>query len=298
MGGRQRALVIGLVALSLLVAGCGSGGSEGGGVTRPSTTVSRPVRSTTTDVSTTTPPPTTAAPDVSGVPTTRAPIIGAPATSAPITTAPPTTAAPTTALPTTAPPTTTTTIPPTTTTTSEATTTSAATTSSEVTPTTTPAGSEVEDEASSSTWWPWILLALLLIGLIWLLLARRARRAAMARARTERALSEATELAAHLAALAPEGVQVVAAQDAARLAALGAELDLLAADEADLERKATLARVGAQALALHGVVDSVSLSPGQPTDAAIRNLVEQATVLHTVSEQAIAELFPPPPSAV
>ena len=124
--------------------------------------------------------------------------------------------------------------------------------------------------------------------------ARRSRRTAGRKARLDRALTEATELAGHLAALSPEGAQVVASQDAARLAAMGGELETVASQESDPERKGAIERVRAQALALHGVVDSVALSGGQPTEAAIGNLKEQAIALHTVTAQSRAQLFPQP----
>ena len=66
------------------------------------------------------------------------------------------------------------------------------------------------------------------------------------------------------------------------------------ATEPDQGRKAAVGRVRAQVLVVHGVVDSVALSAVAPSDAAIGHLQEQATILHTETARARAELFPTP----
>jgi hypothetical protein len=137
-----------------------------------------------------------------------------------------------------------------------------------------------------------------LAGLVAVLLVGRSRRRAAVEARTDRALAGAAELATHLAVLVPGSAQTVAAQDATRLASLAAELEAIASQSSDPQRKATLGRVRAQVLVLHEVVDSVALSAGPPSDAAVGHLREQATLLHTVTTQARAEMFPSPPAAV
>ena len=197
----------------------------------------------------------------------------------------PTITAPTITAPTTAP---TTTAPVTT----EATTTEATTTASTLPPL---AGTEAEDD-SSVGWWPWALAAVVVAGLVAFLLVRRSRRRAATETRTNDALTDAEDLAAHLAVLDPGGAQTVVAQDASRLASLAAELDTVAAQDSDPRRKAALDRVSAQAHVLHQVVDSVALSPGPPSDAATGHLREQASLLHTAATQARAELQPVAPS--
>ena len=166
-----------------------------------------------------------------------------PAPSEPETTTTPTSAAPTSA----APPTTTAPV------TTDATTTEATTPAS-----TLPALSEAEDD-SSVGWWPWALAAVVVAGLVAALLVRRSRRRAATDARTNDALTDAEDLAAHLAVLDPGGAQAVVAQDAGRLASLAAELDTVASQGSDPRRKAALDRVSAQAHVLHQVVDSVAL---------------------------------------
>ena len=155
---------------------------------------------------------------------------------------------------------------------------------------------DAADQGSSNAWWPWALAVLAVVALTALLLVRRSRRAAARKARLDRALTEATELAGHLAALFTRGCPGRGGPGrTARLAAMGAELEAIASQEPDPERKGAIGRVRAQAMALHGVVDSAALSGGQPTEAAIGNLKEQAIALHTVTAQSRAPAIPTPP---
>ncbi len=72
------------------------------------------------------------------------------------------------------------------------------------------------------------------------------------------------------------------------------ELQSVAAETTDEVSVQVLERVRAQVQVLHGVTDSVALSAGPPSDAAGAYLREQATVLHTLASQAMAQLYPPP----
>jgi len=265
-----------LLVVSVILAGCGSGDGEG---SRPSISATLPERSSTLPSSTAAPAPsepgtttpTSAAPTSAAPPTVTGPTITAPTITAPTTTAP--TTAPTTTAPVT----------------TEATTTTGATTTASTLPPL--AGTETEDD-SSVGWWPWALAAVVVAGLVAALLVRRSRRRAATESRTNEALTDAEDLAAHLAVIDPGSAQTVVAQDASRLASLAAELDTVAAQGSDPRRKAALDRVSAQAHVLHQVVDSVALSPSPPTDAATGHLREQASLLHTVATQARAELQP------
>jgi predicted TIM-barrel fold metal-dependent hydrolase len=150
------------------------------------------------------------------------------------------------------------------------------------------------DDTSSSSWLPWVLAALVAAGVIAAILVQRSRRRAALETRTRHALAQTADLSRSLATVAPTAAQVVAAQDAARLAALGVELQAIAAETADDAAKQAIDQVRAQVQVLHGVTDSVALSAVPPSDAAGAYLREQATVLHTVATRAMAQLYPPP----
>jgi hypothetical protein len=148
-------------------------------------------------------------------------------------------------------------------------------------------------DTASNAWWLGALGALGAAGLVAALLTRRSRGRAAHQARVDRALAEATSLATHLAVLSPEGARAVAAQDAARLLALGSALEACASSEPDPTRRAALGRVRTQVLLVHGIVDAVALSVGPPSEAAITNLHEQGTMLHTTTTRARAEIAGP-----
>ena len=77
-------------------------------------------------------------------------------------------------------------------------------------------------------------MALVVIGLIAFLVMRRSRRATAAwQQQTAAAFDESTRLATHLAAVAPEGAAMVAAQDAGQIATLAATLSALGAKTED-----------------------------------------------------------------
>jgi hypothetical protein len=152
---------------------------------------------------------------------------------------------------------------------------------------------EVAADESSTLWWPWILGALLLVGIVVALIASR-RHGPGWEDRTAAALAEADVLSSHLVGLAPGGVTGVAAADAARLAALGATMQTLMADAHDATGRSALEQVEAQVTVLHGLVDGIALTPTPPSAAAVEHLREQATALHTATAQARARILPQP----
>jgi hypothetical protein len=196
-------------------------------------------------------------------------------------TEPSTTEAPTT----TAPPTTTSTTAPTTTSTTEATTSTTA--RAEVA-----AGPAEPAEDDDIAWWPWLLVALAVAGLVVFLVVRRSRGAERWRQQVVLALDEASRLGTHLAAVAPDGAAMVAAQDAPQLAALSARLSDLAAQTEEPLLQQAIEAVRAQVQVVHGVVDGIAMGATPTSDATLAYLHEQASALHGAAAHARAEVVP------
>lgn len=255
---RPRLLALALLlTLTASVSGCGSD-------TRDRIEGALPDRTTTVPGETA--PPETAPPETAP-PETEPPETNPPDT-APPETAPPETAPPETAPPETAPP--------------------------ETAPPAGTEGDQPEEDDSSTPWLIWLLVGLVVAAAIAAVVVRKSRQTAARAARTQQALTRTIELSTHLATVAAPAAQMVAAQDASHLAAIGVELQTIAAETpADVERQ-VIERVRAQVQVLHGVADSVALSAVAPSEAASAHLREQATVLHTVATQALAQLYPPP----
>jgi hypothetical protein len=299
-----------LAALAVLaVSGLGACGS---GSDRPTVTA------TTRPDSATTAPGETTAPADTAPPATEPPTTGPPATTSPDrvtlpdrTTAPPATTAP----PTTTPPTTTpatvpdrttrpdrTTSPPPPTTAPAATTPPTAETQPLVTEppstvaTTVPGSAETDTSGEGPAWWPLILAGLAAIGLVALLLSRRAQNAKVRVAFMRSFLDDATSISVHLAAASSGGATLVAPDSSASLAALVAGAQGIVADEPDAHRKELIRSVADQAQVLHGTVDRIALTTTAPDQAMLAELHDGATVLHAVTARAEAELFPPPPT--
>ena len=139
-------------------------------------------------------------------------------------------------------------------------------------------------------------MALAVIGLIAFLVMRRSRRATAAwQQQTAAAFDESTRLATHLAAVAPEGAAMVAAQDAGQIAALAATLSALGAKASDEAQRRAIRSVHDQLQVLHGVVDGIAMGSGPATPAAVDYLKEQATALHGATARARAEVLPGTP---
>jgi hypothetical protein len=252
----RRLVMAALVAGGLALGACGSDG-EGPDVSVP-TSVSLPERSTTV-------PPETGGTDT---PTTDTPTTETPTTDPPRTTEP-------------------------------------ATTEAEPEPETEPEeqdtetaeapATDLEDTADdSSQWWPW-LLALAVIGLIVFLVSRRSGRASQWKQQVAAALDGSTRLATHLAAVAPEGAAMVAAQDAGQLADLAATLSALGGTAPNEAQRRAIASVHDQVQVLHGVVDGIAMGPGPASPVALDYLREQAVALHGATARARAEVLPGTP---
>ena len=139
-------------------------------------------------------------------------------------------------------------------------------------------------------------VALAVIGLIAFLVMRRSRRAAAAwQQQTAAAFDESTRLATHLAAVAPEGAAMVAAQDAGQIATLAATLSALGAKTEDEAQRRAIRSVHDQLQVLHGVVDGIAMGSGPASPAAVDYLREQATALHGATARARAEVLPGTP---
>jgi hypothetical protein len=157
------------------------------------------------------------------------------------------------------------------------------------------AGPPEAAEDDPTVWWPWLLAAVLVGGLIAFLVTRKSRRATAWRQQTATAFDEATHLATHLAAVAPEGAAMVAAQDAGQLADLAARLSALRAEASDEAQRRAIGSVHDQVQSLHGVVDGIAMGSGPATPAALAYLREQATALHGATARARAEVLPGTP---
>ena len=139
-------------------------------------------------------------------------------------------------------------------------------------------------------------VALAVIGLIAFLVMRRSRRAAAAwQQQTAAAFDESTRLATHLAAVAPEGAAMVAAQDAGQIATLAATLSALGAKTEDEAQRRAIRSVHDQLQVLHGVVDGIAMGSGPASPAALDYMREQATALHGATARARAEVLPGTP---
>jgi hypothetical protein len=204
---------------------------------------------------------------------------------------------------TTRPPITTTTRAPLTTTTDAPTTTEAPTTTTTEAPTTTVAETSTTEVAAAPTepteptdddtlWWPWALAALAVLGLIVFLVMRRSSAAAKWQQQTIAALDETARLATHLAAVAPEGAAMVAAQDAQQLAALAATLTALGSEAKDPAAQQAISAVRDQVQTVHGVVDGIAMGSTPATPTTLAYLREQATALHASTARARAEVAP------
>lgn len=153
------------------------------------------------------------------------------------------------------------------------------------------AGSQ-EGADDATPLWPWLLAGLTVVGLVAFLVSRRSQRRASWQQRTAGAFDDATRIATHLAAVAPEGVAMVAAQDAGQLAGLAATLSALGAQTSDEAQRRALASVHDQVQVLHGVVDGIAMGSVPASPAAFDSLRAQATALHGVAARARAEALP------
>ena len=261
----MRRLSVSVALVAVLLAACGSDG------------VTRPTLPNRTTVPTLEPSPTAA-------PETVAPTVAP--TDAPGDTAVPETVAPTAAptAPPTAPPTAAPTQPPV----------------SEPATTVAPGG-EVDgdgEDDGATAWWPWVLLGVLVLGGL-VLLARR-RRAPSWQERTVRLLDELQRIATTLAALPPESVRVVAANEAGALATARAGLAALVADAPDDATRSALAALTQPVAELHVAVSSASLLPPQVPGTVpppVPSVAQLATVVHASSATARATLAPPTPTS-
>jgi hypothetical protein len=275
VGARLVGLVVGI---TLIAGACASSGSGGGSGSLPSITVTVPDGGVTTIApdggdATTSTPPGTEEPAATDPPKTEAPAAtDPPKTEAPAETEPPKTEAPAeTEPPKTEPAPVETTVAP---------------------EPSSPGASEDE----SSTWWPWVLGAVVLLGIgAAVVVGRRSRRGPSWADRARAALDEADQLSTHLAALAPAGVGVVATGDAARLATLGASLQQLVTTAPDASSRAALDQVPPRVAVLHATVDALALGQASPPSSVSMDALQaQAVALHTVTASARALLFPMP----
>jgi hypothetical protein len=156
---------------------------------------------------------------------------------------------------------------------------------------TAPSGTIVvaDDSDDDIVWWPWVLGAIVVVGIV-VALSRRHRPGATWRSRTTTLLNDVDQLTSHLAALTPDGLKVVASGDATTLATMRATLSDLIASAPDANIGAVLAALATPMAQLHSAVDAVALSAAQaipPNTAIVASLVAQ---VHTTSASVRAQL--------
>ena len=161
---------------------------------------------------------------------------------------------------------------------------------------TTPASGVADDDDSDGTvWWPWILGALVVIGVIGAIAAmtRRRRLDPSWQIRSTTLLDEVEQLTSHLAVVTPAGLHAVAQSDAAKLATLRARLAELVASAPDAHSGTALNGLTASLAALHGAVDAIAMSAGPSMQPDVVSVAQIAAQLHTASATARAELAIP-----
>ncbi len=148
------------------------------------------------------------------------------------------------------------------------------------------------DDGGGTVWWPWVLGALVVIGVI-VAMALRRRPDPSWQIRTTTLLDEIEQLTIDLAAAAPGGLHAVAQSDAMRLATLRATLRDLIGSAPDASSQMSLNRLAAPIAALHGAVDAIAMSADPSIQPAGASVSQLATQLHTASASVRADLAIP-----
>jgi hypothetical protein len=146
-----------------------------------------------------------------------------------------------------------------------------------------------DGDDDSIVWWPWVLVALVVVLAV-VALSRRRRPGPGWQTRTTTLLNDIDQLTSHLAALTPDGMRAVAQNDATTLATMRATLSDLIASAPDVNTQTVLGRLTTPIAELHGAIDAVALSAGQPTQPDTGSVAQRVTQLHTASASVRAEL--------
>jgi phosphatidylglycerophosphate synthase len=145
-----------------------------------------------------------------------------------------------------------------------------------------------------TAWWPWALAIVLLVVVIVAMLMSRSRRRNRSgwSAEALTTIDASDVLTTHLLALAPEGLVVVARDDAQRLTDLDATTQELVRTAPDARRRAAIDGLRAPLTQLHAAVDMVAMSP-VPTAAQLTLVHQWASALHVAASTARSTLSAP-----
>ncbi len=140
-----------------------------------------------------------------------------------------------------------------------------------------------------TVWWPWLLGALIVIGVIAAIASRRHRGPSW-QIQTTTLLDEIEQLTSHLVAVSPGGLHAVAQSDAMRLATMRATLRDLVASAPDANSQTALNGLTIPVAELHGAVDAIAMSPDPSFQSPGASVSQLATQLHTAATSVRAGL--------
>ena len=142
-------------------------------------------------------------------------------------------------------------------------------------------------------WWPWVLgLLVIIVAVVAVAVSRSRRGNATWTTRALAAVDASAALAAHLVAIAPEGLVVVARDDAQRLAELDVTTQDLVRTAPDDRTRGSIDALRGPLVQLHAAVNMVALSPA-PTPAQLTLVHQWANALHVASSTARSSLTTP-----
>ena len=155
-----------------------------------------------------------------------------------------------------------------------------------------PADAVLDDTTTDDdvVWWPWVLGLLVIVAVA--VAVSRSRRGSEWTTRALTAVDASAALSAHLLAIAPEGLVVIARDEAQRLAELDVTTQDLVRTAPDDRTRGSFDAIRGPLVQLHAAVNMVSLSPA-PTPAQLALVHQWANALHVASSTARATLTTP-----
>lgn len=139
-------------------------------------------------------------------------------------------------------------------------------------------------------WWPWVLgLLVIVIAVVAVVVSRSRRGNAAWSTRALSAMDASDALTTHLLAIPPEGLVVVARDDAQRLAELDVTTQELVRTAPDDRARGSIDAIRGPLVQLHAAVDTVALSPA-PTPVQLTFVHQWANALHVATSTARSTL--------
>ena len=161
-------------------------------------------------------------------------------------------------------------------------------------PDTAPSSTVAPTDDDATVWWPWVLIAIAIVAVIAVVVARSSRRRPSSSPSwsisATTLLDETEQLTSHLAAVTPGGLHAVAPADAARLATMRVTLAELVRSAPDPRSQAALNSLTTPMATLHGAVDAIAMSAGPSIEPAPSSVSQLAAQLHTTAASARAGL--------